>query len=200
MPDVIATRVASGGLGLLLLAGAGAGCAGEPPPAPPSSPAQPTLPKDPAPLPGSTPAGARLRFGDKAVITVGTAEDPSRVGVLVTGVDKATEQDMTALRSIFGEQITRWAYLIRVVLVNEDGHQGYSGYSGPTLSADGDIGSARLLNTNLILPSCTDYSTPPGGWTTPGARFETCRVVFTDPARVTYSLGRAGSISWVAPS
>jgi hypothetical protein len=32
------------------------------------------IPAKPKDLPGSTPAGTRLRFGEKAVITIGTAE------------------------------------------------------------------------------------------------------------------------------
>ncbi|GAB3838230.1 hypothetical protein [Kribbella italica] len=156
----------------------------------------------PSPLPGSTRAGTRLRFGAKAVITIGRADRPTRVGVIVTGVNKASDEDMNFLRGAYPDQVSRSAYLIRVVLVNEDGDKGdsaFSGYSGPNLTGDlhgGDAGAFRLLGGNLELPSCTDYSSPPAGWIAPGSRFQTCRVIFADPDQVRLSLSTQGNLYW----
>ena len=118
------------------------------------------------------------------MITVGRSDDPSRVGVIVTGVDPASEKDMASLRATYPEQVTARAYLIRVTLVNEDGKDDFGGYSGPLLNGDldgGDAGNFKLLGANVVLSTCTDYSSPPAGWTARGARFETCRIIFADP-------------------
>ncbi|WP_130442405.1 hypothetical protein [Kribbella rubisoli] len=181
-----------------------AGCSGETPSSPPASStttSQNLAP--PSPLPGSTRAGTRLKFGAKAVITIGRADRPSRVGVIVTGVDKASDKDMAFLRSTYPDQVSGWAYLIRAVLINEDGDKGdsaFSGYSGPNLTGDfrggGDAGALRLLGGDLALPSCTDYSSPPAGWTAPGSRFQTCRVIFASPDEVRLSLTTAGNLYW----
>lgn len=132
------------------------------------------------------------------MITVGRSDDPARVGVIVTGVDKAGPEDMRALRSIFKEGLSGWAYFIRVVLVNEDG-KAMSGFSGPELHGDredgGDAGQVRLLGTDLRLPHCIVHSSPPGGWDTPGARFETCRIVQAPPNRVRLDV-EGGVIHW----
>jgi hypothetical protein len=67
-----------------------AGCSEDKPSAPPttSTPSSPNL-AAPSPLAGSTRAGTRLKFGAKAVITIGRADSPRRVGVIITGVNKA---------------------------------------------------------------------------------------------------------------
>src|SRR4051812_35514380 len=86
-------------------------------------------------LPGSTPAGTRLRFGDKAVITVGTGAHRSRVGVIVTGVEKGTPEDSAALSAQYSDVLraripgytpTSPVYFIRAILINEDGMNGGS--------------------------------------------------------------------------
>jgi hypothetical protein len=157
------------------------------------------LPGLAAPLPGSTPPGTRLRFGDKAVITVGRSDDPSRVGVIVTGVDPASEKDMASLRATYPEQVAARAYLIRVTLVNEDGKDDFGDYSGPLLNGDldgRDAGNLKLLGANVVMPTCTDYSSPPAGWTARGARFETCRIIFADPVRVRLDIGPNADIYW----
>ncbi|MQA08991.1 MAG: hypothetical protein GEU98_10690 [Pseudonocardiaceae bacterium] len=194
---MIMKRVALVGLVLIPLV---SGCAAETPEAPATTTST-TLaaPKAPTPLPGSTPPGTRLRFGDKAVITVGRADNPSRVGVIVTGVDKAPPADMAVLRQY--PQVNRWAYFIRVILVNEDGHGSYSGYSGPTLYGDlgdgGDAGQFQLLGADLHLPHCTVHSSPPGEWSAAGARFETCRIIFANPSSVRLDPGHEdGGIHW----
>ncbi|GAB3577850.1 hypothetical protein GCM10027445_44230 [Amycolatopsis endophytica] len=190
---------------LAILAAVGAtACGAGPTGTPAATSSEPfTAPPRPAPLPGSTPPGTVLRFGEKAVITVGRAEDPHRVGVIVTGVDRATEQEMASIPSGSPDEPGRWAYLIRLIVVNEDGAGNFSGYSGPNVYGDvgepgfgGDAGSLRLLNTDLVLSSCTDYSSPPPGWDTPGARFETCRIVFAEPDRVRVPIEDGGGVFW----
>ncbi|MEV0700515.1 hypothetical protein AB0I53_21730 [Saccharopolyspora sp. NPDC050389] len=191
---MIARRAVLVGLLLIPLV---AGCTAEPPETPASSSPSPSaLPGPPAPLPGSTPPGTRLRFGDKAVITVGWDDAPSRVGVIVTGVEMAPPEDTAALRSAFPESVSRWAYFIRTVRVNEDGET--SGNSGPSVYGelgDGDAGEFRLLNSNLYLPHCTVHIHPPADWYAPGGRFETCQVVFADPDRVRLHID-GGDIYW----
>jgi hypothetical protein len=191
MRAVIAKRATIIAVMLVPLIG---GCAAEKPRTPKtSSPATSAVLGVPEPLPGSTPPGTRLRFGDKAVITVGRVDDPSRVGVIVTGVDKALPEDMTALRASFPQRVTGWAYFIRVVLINEDGTN-FSGYSGPllygNLEGGGDAGQIQLLGADLVLPHCTVHSSPPAGWSDArGARFETCRIVQSNPDSVRYDPG-----------
>lgn len=153
----------------------------------------PAVPAAPEPLPGSTKPGAKLDFGEKAVITVGRAENPARVGVIVTRIDKAPAEDAAALRAQFGDQMA-WPYFIRVELINIDGNIG-SGYSGPLISQnEGGGGGLQYLNQDLILPHCTVHSSPPAGWNK-GGRFESCRIAFADPDRV-YMDVDGGSVSW----
>ncbi|SFB42680.1 hypothetical protein SAMN05216266_1115 [Amycolatopsis marina] len=133
------------------------------------------------------------------MITIGRADDPSRVGVIVTGVEKAPTEDMAVLRGY--PEVGRWAYFIRIVLVNEDGDDNYSGYSGPTLYGEledgGDAGQFRFLGSDLRLPHCTVHSSPPAGWDDPGARFESCRIIFANPDSVRLSPGYGnGGIYW----
>lgn len=194
---MIAKCVALVALVLALLV---AGCTAETPETPASSSTSTSVsPGLPEPLPGSTPPGTRLRLGEKAVITVGLAEAPWRVGVIVTGVEKVPPEDLASLRATFPGTVNASAYFIRAVLINEDGMDNVGSYGGPGLYGDldgGDAGQIRLLGADLVLPHCTVHSSAPQGWSAPGARFETCRIILSYPERVRLSTGSKGSIYW----
>jgi len=175
-------------------------CAPGDPPAPPPA----TTPRTPnlapaEPLPGSTPPGTRLRFGEQAVVTIGRADAPVRIGVIITGVDRASEADMTSLRATFPRSVHRWAFLIRAEVVRIDDGGTFSGFSGPTIQGDlrngGSAGALNVLGADLVLPTCTHRRSPPRGWDAPGDRYDTCRVVFAHPSRVRVPV-TGGDLYW----
>jgi hypothetical protein len=189
-----------------------AGCDADPPPKSPAPSV--TLPPSTEALPGSTRPGSRLHLGDKAVITVGLDANRARVGVVVTAVEKGATEDSAVLDAKFGDLVRAQAdsdftptspvYFIRGVLINEDGMNGGS-YSGPLLDGDlepgGNAGKLMIIggDTDIVLPHCTESSSLPVEWNTPGARHEFCRIIFAFPDSVRLSAGNDGDIYWDMP-
>ncbi|TDC82571.1 hypothetical protein [Actinomadura sp. 7K507] len=145
-------------------------------------------------LPGTTPGGTRLRFGEKAVITVGQVGDASRVGVIVTGIERGTPEDKDNMEGHLmpGEQIAEEddLYLIKAIVINEDGALD-ADYSGPSLSGviqDGIPGHIYITSMEPLtthLSSCTVTNRKPEEWGgSKGARAEVCAVA-TSPRTVT---------------
>jgi hypothetical protein len=151
-------------------------------------------------LPGSTPVGTRLRFGEKAVITVGVGDTRARIGVVVTGVEQGSPQDAAQLATMVADRsATDPVYFIHAVLINDDGMSTGGSYSGPTLYGDladgGDAGGFQLLGATVALPHCVSVSHQPLEWNVAGARNEICRIIFARPQAVRLPV-RTGSISW----
>jgi hypothetical protein len=151
-------------------------------------------------LPGSTPVGTRLRFGEKAVITVGVGDTRARVGVVVTGVEQGASEDAAALATMVSDRSADDpVYFIRAVLTNVDGMSGGGSYSGPVLYGDlaggGDAGGFQLIGSTVTLPHCVSVSRQPPEWNVVGARNEICRIIFARPKAVSLPVG-TGSIRW----
>jgi hypothetical protein len=167
-------------------------------------------PPPPAPvedLPGTTPGGTRLRFGKKAIITVGPAGDLSRVGVIINDVEQGTPEDQAALRAQLPDQTGSGTglFFIRGIIINEDGMDGVGSYSGPLLygvTKDGeDTGVVMLMGPSaaIWLPNCVMTSTPPGEWAARGARHQICRIALSSRAVTGVRLANAGgggSVYW----
>ncbi|GAA3455109.1 hypothetical protein [Dactylosporangium matsuzakiense] len=151
-------------------------------------------------LPGSTPVGTRLQFGEKAVITVGVGDTRARVGVVVTGVEQGAPEDAAALATMVPDRSAADpVYFIRAVLTNDDGMSGGGSYSGPLLHGDlaggGDAGGFQPLGSTVALPHCVSVFRPPPEWNVVGARNEICRIIFARPEAVSVPV-RKGSIRW----
>src|SRR4051812_31334504 len=151
-------------------------------------------------LPGSTPAGTRLRFGEQAVITVGVGDKRARVGVVVTGVERGAPEDSAVLATMDADRsATDPVYFIRAVLTNEDGMKDGGSYSGPLLYGDlaggGDTGGFQSIGGTVTLPHCVSVSRQPPEGAVAGARNEICRIVYARPDAARLPVG-TGSIQW----
>ncbi|RBQ21711.1 hypothetical protein DP939_03140 [Spongiactinospora rosea] len=149
-------------------------------------------------MPGSTPAGTRLKFGEKAFVTVWTDEGRSLLGLIVTGVEKASSDDMTVLRTLpSAEGGGRWAYFIRAFLTREDHKSAFPGYNIPYPEAyleGGGFAGSVFTNYILYLPTCTQ-SIGNFAWNAATNRFEACRIIFAIPDAVRIGTD-GGHISW----
>jgi hypothetical protein len=135
-------------------------------------------------LPGSTPGGTHLRIGQQAVITVGPASNETRVGVIVTGIEAGTRQDLVALRAALPDKapsLDGEVFFIRATLINIDGMPDAGGdYTGPQLvgvTATGQDADFLFGDAQVKLPHCTWTPVAPPSWMmVKGARRTVCLI------------------------
>ncbi|TDD09046.1 hypothetical protein [Nonomuraea diastatica] len=116
----------------------------------------------------TTAAGARLKFGERAVVPF----RKGTIGVTVTAVEKGDPADLVRERGRQARGIT--PYYIRFTVENVDGTD-HSYSSGPSLSlvtADGN-GTGAIVTGSM--PGCERESAP-RDFSTTGATFTSCRL------------------------
>ncbi|MFC6017544.1 hypothetical protein ACFP2T_15180 [Plantactinospora solaniradicis] len=147
-------------------------------------------------LPGSTPPGTKLKFGQEAVITVGVGTGRSLVGLTVTGVERGTAEDLDVVRAsvpAVGDRPAGSIYFIKAVLENKDGRHFDSSYSGPllrgTTESGGDAAALRIAFMEIGLLNCPMGAPPPPEFSIKGGRHDHCQIVFSSPANPVTSVG-----------
>jgi hypothetical protein len=158
--------------------------------------ARDTPPRSRELLPGSTPPGTRLRFGQKAILINGVGANRVRTSITVTGVDRGTAEDIAALRHVLQNQGFQRTvpYFVRSTFVNEDGGgDGWGSHAGPSFRGEtksgSDAGSYDVLGRQVTLPHCVLGTSPGRNFSVKGARHSFCHVRFATPGNPVTKVG-----------